>query len=80
MSNEIKAARRSKINIKWTREMVERLCELYQGYESLYRLDHEQYHNRDLRRQSLAAIASEMGEGISGEYHIIRMLVAYVIY
>ena len=60
-------ATKKKTAVKWTRAMVEKLCELYQGFESLYKLDHEQYHNRDLRRQSLVAIASEIGDGMTGE-------------
>jgi hypothetical protein len=49
----------------WSRELSERLCELYQAEDLLYNCDHEEYHNRDHRLAAWEHIAKSLGVSVN---------------
>ena len=69
MAEETKA-KKAKKAIDWSRDLCERLCDLYQNEELLYTLTHSQYHNRNARIDAWSRIAEALSvDGISGMHN-----------
>lgn len=62
-------------NVKWSREMVLKLIELYESHSNLWDVSLEHYKNRNARKTSIDAIANAMGisiQEVNNKIHSLR--------
>ena len=50
----------SKLAVIWTAELIERLIALFEAFPLLYDIKHDDYHNRDKKRQANEEIAAQL--------------------